>query len=133
VENKNQRGIFAIERGPASWFVAQLIFGVLKLPFFVFALPAAIVLELAFCLLWESSRPIFDVILLLLLLCCLVWIYRERCWEWLREGGGLLKIRSKGFPLSTAFSQKVVSLAKGEESGGYRIGKEVDLPLLAFH
>jgi hypothetical protein len=51
-----------------------------------------------------------------------------------REGGGALKVRSEDFPLSTAFSQKVVSLAKGEEeSGGYIIGKEVRLPLLEFH
>jgi hypothetical protein len=53
-----------------------------------------------------------------------------------RRGWGALEdtLGLEDFSLSTAFSQKVVSLAKGEEeSGGYRISKEVDLPLLAFH
>jgi hypothetical protein len=80
-ENKHQRGIFAIDRGPASRFLAQLNSGVLKLPFFVFAFPAALILELLSVCYGNLSRPIFDVILLFLP-CCLVCIYRERCWEW---------------------------------------------------
>ena len=42
-----------------------------------------------------------------------------------RRGGALLKIRSEDFPFSIACSQKVVSLAKREESGGYRIGTKL--------
>ena len=103
----------------------------LKLPSFVFAFPAALVLELlsvcygnlqdrfSMCFSFPVAWSVF--------IGSGVGSGRE-------EGeGGLLKIRSEDFPFSIACSQKVVSLAKREESGGYRIGKEVDLPLLAFH